>query len=241
MGKFNEAEPYQREALEGRRRVLGDDHPDTLGSINNMGALLLAAGKSAEAEPYYRAAMEGHRRILGDDHPSTLTSISNLGFLLKSMGKLTEAEPFYLEALERRRRVLGDDHLDTMRSINNMGAILLELGRYDDASDVLQAAEPAARRVWTGANARWLGNYLAKLGEARAGQDEFSAAEKTLLEAYGILSAGFGEDHKRTMKTVERLVSLYDAWHTAEPNEGFDANATEWRTKLLKEESKERK
>ncbi len=25
---------YSREALEGRRRVLGDDHPDTLSSIN---------------------------------------------------------------------------------------------------------------------------------------------------------------------------------------------------------------
>ena len=37
MGKNEEAEPYSREALEDRRRVLGDDHPRTLSSINNIG------------------------------------------------------------------------------------------------------------------------------------------------------------------------------------------------------------
>src|SRR5262245_42229026 len=34
-GKPAEAEPYFRDALEGRRRVLGDDHPDTLRALNN--------------------------------------------------------------------------------------------------------------------------------------------------------------------------------------------------------------
>jgi tetratricopeptide (TPR) repeat protein len=46
QGKLSEAEPYYREALEGRRRVLGDEHPDTLTSINNMGVLLQASRAS---------------------------------------------------------------------------------------------------------------------------------------------------------------------------------------------------
>ncbi len=40
QGKLTEAEPYHREALEGSRRVLGDDHPHTLESIDDMGNLL---------------------------------------------------------------------------------------------------------------------------------------------------------------------------------------------------------
>ena len=59
MGKLAEAEPYCREALESRRRVVGDDHRDTLQSINNMGLLLHSMGKRAEAEPYLREALEG--------------------------------------------------------------------------------------------------------------------------------------------------------------------------------------
>jgi hypothetical protein len=52
MGKLEKAEPYFREDLEGMRRVLGDDHPDTLTSINNMGGLLYSQGKLDEAMPY---------------------------------------------------------------------------------------------------------------------------------------------------------------------------------------------
>ena len=41
------------------RRVLGDDHPQTLTSINNMGALLRSMGKLAEAELYVCEALDG--------------------------------------------------------------------------------------------------------------------------------------------------------------------------------------
>ena len=37
---------------------LGEDHPDTLNSINNLAAVLDAQGHLAEAEPLYREALE---------------------------------------------------------------------------------------------------------------------------------------------------------------------------------------
>jgi len=97
---------------------------------------------------------------------------------------------------------------------------------------MLQAGEPTARRAWTGSNARWLGNYLAKLGEARLGQGVFPEAEDTLLEAHGLLSAGFGPDHQRTLKCVKRLTALYDAWDAAEPGKGDADKAAQRRAKL---------
>jgi hypothetical protein len=50
MGEFEEALPYLREALEVRRRVLGEDHPDTLESIDYMDALLSEMGERNETE-----------------------------------------------------------------------------------------------------------------------------------------------------------------------------------------------
>jgi len=230
--RLAEAEPYARKAVEGRCRVLGDEHRDTLMSISNLGTLLWAQGRLAEAEPYVREALRGQRRILGDEHTDTLRSFGNLGTLLWALGRAAEAEPYAREALQGQRRVLGNDHQETLTSTNNMGTLLNELGRYGDAAEVLQAGELAARRAWTGDNARWLGNYLAKLGEARVGKGEFPTAEKTLLEAYTLLSAGFGEDHARTTKTIERTIKLYESWDAAEPGKGYDAKAAEWRAKL---------
>ncbi len=49
QGKLAEAEPYFREALEGNRRVLGDDHPNTLIIIKNLIALYDVRGKPEKA------------------------------------------------------------------------------------------------------------------------------------------------------------------------------------------------
>ena len=37
---------------------LGEDHPDTLSSLNNLAALLKAQGHLAEAEPLFREALQ---------------------------------------------------------------------------------------------------------------------------------------------------------------------------------------
>jgi|GEM_PF-4818463 len=50
------------EALEASRRVLGDEHPETLLLIGNMGNLLYAQRKYDEAMPYCVEALETKRR-----------------------------------------------------------------------------------------------------------------------------------------------------------------------------------
>ena len=45
-----DAAPLYVEALAGRRAALGDDHPDTLGSVSNCAILLSGQGKPDAAE-----------------------------------------------------------------------------------------------------------------------------------------------------------------------------------------------
>ncbi len=81
QGKLGEAEPLAREALDGRRRTLGDG-PNTLNSISNFAVLLQAQGKLGEAEPLAREALDGFRRALGASHPSTRAVSAALASLL---------------------------------------------------------------------------------------------------------------------------------------------------------------
>jgi hypothetical protein len=75
------AEPLLREAVAGYRATLGDTHPDTLASVNNLGVLLRAQDDLAAAEPLLCEAVAGRRATLGDTHPDTLASINDLGSL----------------------------------------------------------------------------------------------------------------------------------------------------------------
>jgi len=129
QGKLDEAEPLMREALEMKRRTLGDSHPDTLSSINNLGLLLKGQGKLSEAEPLMREALEGKRRTLGDLHPSTLGSINNLASFLQDQGKLNEAETLYREAVSGAKKTLGVEHPRTIIFQRNLNGLLQKMGK----------------------------------------------------------------------------------------------------------------
>jgi non-specific serine/threonine protein kinase/serine/threonine-protein kinase len=236
QGKLAEAESCWREALEGRRRVLGNEHPNTLTSINNLGFLLQKQGKPADAEKYYREALGKKRRVLGDDHPSTLRSVANLGLVLEDQHKLDEAEAFFREAMEAYRRVLGDDHPDTLGSVSNLARLLIKQGNHTETAALLVPAEAVFRRTYTDSDESALARFLVALGRARVGlgfePGRFALAEANLMEAHSIFVETRGAAHEDTQGCVQGLVDLYDAWHAADPDGGYDARAAAWRDVL---------
>jgi hypothetical protein len=78
QGRHLEAGEMNRQALEGREKLLGLDHPDTLTSINNLAGVLQYQGMYEKVEVVNRWALAGREKLLGREHPDTLTSVSNL-------------------------------------------------------------------------------------------------------------------------------------------------------------------
>ncbi|KAL8766753.1 MAG: hypothetical protein Q9194_006182 [Teloschistes cf. exilis] len=89
-GKYEEAEPMNRRALDGRDKVLGKEHPDTLASVSSLASVLRNQGKYEEAEPMNRRALDGRDKVLGKEHPNTLTSVSNLASVLQRIRASTK-------------------------------------------------------------------------------------------------------------------------------------------------------
>ena len=56
-------------ALAIRREVLGEKHPDTATSLNNLGGLLDSMGDYAEARPYLEQALAILEEALPPEHP----------------------------------------------------------------------------------------------------------------------------------------------------------------------------
>ena len=81
LGRYASAEQHLDEALQTRRRVLGDEHPATLTSMDGAAQLLLAQGLFDQAEPVFTDTLAHRRRVLGREHADTLESESNLASL----------------------------------------------------------------------------------------------------------------------------------------------------------------
>ncbi len=203
-GRYGAALVLTRVQLPIRRRVLGDDHRDTLESISNMGYLLVIEGKLAEAEPYIREALERNRRVLGKDYPATLASMARMGELLRDQGKLTEAEPYDRDALEGLRRVLGDDHHYTLSLINNRGAILIAQHRLTEAELLLREALQGRRRVRGDEHLETL-ITIHNMGVLLQAQGKFTEAEPYYREALLGRRRVKGDEHPETLESISNV------------------------------------
>ena len=91
------------QALEIRKARLGEQHPDTAASLNNLAVLYEAQGRYDEAEPLYQQALAIMRERLGEQHPYTITVAGNYFACLMGMGKIEDA----LELLAQFPQLLG--------------------------------------------------------------------------------------------------------------------------------------
>jgi tetratricopeptide (TPR) repeat protein len=192
LGRSEQAATMVREAMEIRRRVLGEDHPDTLVAISDFGVVLENAGDLPGAESAYRQALDARRRILGNEDLATYISASNLGNFLRSTGSFAEAETLLREAMDGLRRLKGNDNRDTLIAINKFGYLLIEQGRPQEAEPLWREVYETGLRVfgpddpdmlvWT----HNLGGLLNVLGRSADAEPYYRAALEANRRVHGL-------------------------------------------------------
>ncbi|WP_433205909.1 tetratricopeptide repeat protein [Dactylosporangium sp. CS-047395] len=129
------------------RRVLGDDHPNTVGTHSNLAGSYLEARRYDEAIAAYEAVLAKHRRALGEDHISTLTIRSNLAVAHWRAGRVEVAIAGFESVLADSRRVLGNDDPSTLTTRNTLAGAYRDAGRVDTAISVFEQVLADRRRV----------------------------------------------------------------------------------------------
>ena len=78
QGRLAEAESVQRRLLALERRVLGPDHRETLGTMDQLASTLCEEGNCADAGKLDREVLEKEMRLLGPEAFNTLATMDNL-------------------------------------------------------------------------------------------------------------------------------------------------------------------
>jgi tetratricopeptide (TPR) repeat protein len=204
LGLYDAAKPLLERALETRRRVLGEEHPDTLSSIGDMGSLLQSQGKPGAALAYYREALEKSRRVLGEDHRATLDALSNMGAVLIDLGKIDEAAPYYHEVLDRCRRIHGEDDPVTLSAMGEVGTLLQKQGKPAEATTYFREVLEKRRRV-LGTDHPDTITSLASLGNVLTEQGKGPEAAECFREVLEKRRHLLGDVHPSTLRTMSNL------------------------------------
>jgi tetratricopeptide (TPR) repeat protein len=188
------------------RNVLGEDHPSTLFSANNLVGDLRALGEHQRARALAEDTLTRYRRVLGDDHPDTLCSATNLALVLSGVSEHEQARTLDEDVLRRRRRVLGDDHPDTLCGAADLALVLSGLGKHEEARALAEDTLTRRRRVLgddhpdTLRSASNLATDLLMIGDH---QQARALAEDTLIRCRRVL----GDDHPDTLRSANNLAA----------------------------------
>jgi CHAT domain-containing protein/tetratricopeptide (TPR) repeat protein len=122
------------QSVETSINMLGETHPTTLSSMDNLALTYGAQGRWKEAEELEVRVVGTSRTTLGKGHPATLTSMNNLALVLSRQGRYADAIAIHQQALEGGEKVLGPEHHDMLTSINLFGSV----EQQDDLDDAIE-------------------------------------------------------------------------------------------------------
>ena len=127
LKKFTESEALNTQCLAIRKKLLGNDHPDVLLSMNNLADCIQCQGahRYKEAEEILKQCNAKYLMKLGQDHPETIHAMSNFAHCLDLQHRYKESEPIHKQCYEKRKVLFGENHSITLQSKNYLVKNLL--------------------------------------------------------------------------------------------------------------------
>lgn len=214
------------DALLERREELGDDDPDTLHLMENLGNLLVSQGKLAAAEQLFAEARAAYRRIQGDDGPDALNATNSLAAVVQSQGRLDEAEALYRYVVTARKRIVDDadepeggDGVDaedsgpvgcdkeTLSSLTNLATLLHAKGQTVEAGSLFREALDVQTALYGPEHPDTLSsaNSLAAL---LASQGMYEDAEPLYRDTLEKRRMTLGDEHPHTLRSMNNMANL---------------------------------
>ena len=106
-GQYEEADRDTRDALDMRRRLVGERHPDVASSLIGLATLEVAQGKFPDALESARSAADIYTASLSASHWRTAAAQSAGGAALTGLGRYQEAEPLLTHSYAVLRKDSG--------------------------------------------------------------------------------------------------------------------------------------
>ena len=108
QSRFEEAAEFYRTVLALEVAILGETHPDPLGTMSILGGLELKRGKLAEAETLFRRQLRGVQLVHGTEKREVTSVLDNLADVLEKAGQAAEATRLRGEAARIRRKLCDE-------------------------------------------------------------------------------------------------------------------------------------
>ena len=146
-GNYLKSKNIYQELYDLFKCELGENHPATLTSLNNLAITYSSLGDYNKALEMKNAVYNARKEILGEKHPDTLSALHNLAITYSSLGDYNKALEIENKVYNARKEILGENHPDTLTSLNNLAITYSYLGDYNKACELQNAVYNARKEI----------------------------------------------------------------------------------------------
>jgi tetratricopeptide (TPR) repeat protein len=202
--------PVALAVVEGRERILGPDHPDTLSAQYTLAHAHEYAGQTARAVELYEDLVAQRTRVLGDDARETLRTRAGLASALTTAGRADEAVELLDNVLAEQSRMQGADNRDLLVTRFFLAYALVVAERPVRAVDLFEALVADQERLLGVDHPETL-VIRGRLAWAYLSAGQPDAAAETYEQVIASQERVLGVDHPDTLITGHGLASAYEA------------------------------
>ena len=199
LTRFEKAAADAQESLDGARRTLDRDAPQTWRAQGQLAQIKFRQGKLAEALTLAHEALAGMRRTLGDGHRDTLEVMRQLIRYQREAGQSQDALAVGEAALTASRRNLGEDDSLTVRVMEDLAGVYWVQRRYADAEMLMRRVmEVRTRKLGDMHPESWSG--IKSLTTVLLGQGKYAESEVLRRRLYESAAQTLGVEHLDTIE-----------------------------------------
>jgi CHAT domain-containing protein/tetratricopeptide (TPR) repeat protein len=210
-GQAQQAIPYAEKVFNICKDILGEKHPGTLTSLNNLASIYQNADQLKKALPMFEKSYLLHKQVLGEKNLNTLTSQNNLAMIYKVLGKLDDALVLYEESYALHRQVLGKTHPDTLKILeefNNLANDYYSANRHNDALSLYEKNYLLRKQILGEKHHDTLIS-LGNLSLIYKVVGKLDQAMPLYEKAYRLKKQVLGETHPNTLTSLNNLAIAY--------------------------------
>lgn len=208
QGRYVQAEPLLKRALEIVKKALGPDRPEVAVSLTNLAELYAKQGRYEKAETLYKQSLAIVEKAFGAEHPIVAQSLTRLATLYLSWGRYADAEPRLNRSRAILEKALGRDHAEVAIVLNDLASLYSNQGRYADAERLYKDARAIIEKV-LGPDHPEVAVILNGLATLYVYQGRYADAEPLLNHTIAIAKTAFGREHLSFAPYLNNLAELY--------------------------------
>lgn len=238
QANLSKASQFANRALNLRRDVAGEGHPDVAATLHLLGEIAVTDGRLEKAEGYFEKALERWENFFGGSHPQVFQAVTSLAQLYQKQGRLTLAEQYHQRNLAALDGRYGSDHPILAETLLGLGKLCRSQGNSSAAEQHLKRAAEIQTAVFGESDLK-VANVLHTLALVYQDQRNYIAAEALLRKAQQIRLDASEAETSELAESNLALARLYRTSGKIEEAEPLLKKVLDWRSRRYGDEHPE--